>query len=91
VFSIYDTKSEVFGPPFHQINVASAERAFLQLCADERSTIYQFPDDFRLMHLGSFNDHSGTFTNLPVVLFIRSGQRPRLEVFNGNQEQIQSS
>jgi len=76
VMSVYDSKAEVFAPPFLCKTVAEGQRSFLQACCDERCMLFQYPEDFRLMHLGRFNDNTGSFDNLPIVLFVCSGRRP---------------
>lgn len=59
VYSIYDLKTEAFGTPFFSVNDAVARRSFMQLRADPNSTVFGFPEDFKLFHLGEFTDEDG--------------------------------
>lgn len=61
VFSIYDTKSEIFSPPFFMLTNGAAIRAFRELANSSDNDIGKYPGDYRLMCLGSFNNESGEF------------------------------
>lgn len=63
VFSIQDTKSQTFNPPFYQKNVGEATRTFSKLCNDTNSMLAQFPEDFVLHLIGSFDDDTGVLTS----------------------------
>lgn len=63
-FSIRDSKGEVFHPPFYKKTMGEAERDFQTLCKDEKSTTAQYPDDFDLYYLGTYDDQSGLFKSL---------------------------
>lgn len=64
IFSIRDQKAEVFNTPFFQKSHGEAERNFTTLVNDEKSTPSQFPDDFDLYFLGTYNDQSGLVKSL---------------------------
>lgn len=59
-FSIRDSKSEIFSTPFLQHSHAEAERTLAHLSQDKNSQISQFPEDFDLYFLGTFDDVKGT-------------------------------
>lgn len=59
VFSIYDAKAEIFNTPFFNKTIGEAERNFEQLVNDGKSTVYLYPEDFDLYHLGDYDDNSG--------------------------------
>jgi len=59
VFSIRDSKGEVFNTPFFQKTHGEAERSFRQLINDEKSMVFKYPDDFDLYYLGEYDDHTG--------------------------------
>lgn len=59
IFSIQDTKSKTFNPPFYQKNVGEACRTFTKLVNDTTSLLNQYPEDFILVHLGQFCDDTG--------------------------------
>lgn len=59
IYSIQDTKSQTFNPPFYQKNVGEALRTFTKLVSDPQSILNQYPEDFILVRLGQFCDDSG--------------------------------
>jgi len=59
VYSIRDTKSETFAPPFLQKTNGEAERSFRQLANDEKSQICRYPEDYDLYLLGEYDDNTG--------------------------------
>lgn len=59
IYSIRDSKAEVFNPPFFKKTHGEAERDFTTLCNDDKSTVFKYPDDFDLYHMGIYDDVSG--------------------------------
>lgn len=59
MFSIRDIKGEIFHPPFFKPSHGEAERVFLELQKDEKSTISKYPEDFSLWYLGTYDDQTG--------------------------------
>jgi len=59
VYSIRDAKSEIYNPPFFSRTHGEAERNFMQLVKDEKSTVFQYPEDYDLYHLGAYDDGTG--------------------------------
>lgn len=59
VFSIFDSKLQVFNTPFFSRSAADASRSFSDLVRDSRSTVAQHPDDFFLYEIGEYSDESG--------------------------------
>jgi hypothetical protein len=59
VYSIKDAKSNTFANPFYSVNHNTAIRSFNQAAADPNTTISQYPEDFSLYHLGTYNDENG--------------------------------
>lgn len=59
IYSIRDSKAEIFNFPFFQKTHGEAERTFLQLVNDETTQIGKFPEDFDLYYLGTYDDQSG--------------------------------
>lgn len=66
IFSIRDSKGEVFNTPFFQKTHGEAERNFRSVVNDGKTTVSQYPDDFDLYYLGEYDDNKGTFTTLPT-------------------------
>ena len=64
IYSIRDSKGEVYNAPFYQKTHGEAERNFRSLANDEKSTIFQYPEDFDLWYLGEFDDNKGEFKPL---------------------------
>lgn len=63
-FSIYDVKAKIYSAPFLQVNMAVAIRSFTELANDQQTKIAQWPLDYYLYHLGSFDDEEGRYENL---------------------------
>lgn len=61
IFSIRDSKGEVYGLPFFQKTAGEAERNFRSLVNDSKSTPSQYPEDFDLYYLGEYDDQTGKF------------------------------
>lgn len=64
LYSIRDSKGEVFHPPFYQKTHGEAERSFNKLVHDEKSMIAQYPEDYDLYFHGEFDDQTGIFETL---------------------------
>lgn len=64
VYSIRDAKAEIFNTPFYQKTHGEAERNFRAVCNDDKSTIFQYPEDFDLYYIGEYDDIDGTFDSL---------------------------
>lgn len=65
VFSVYDRKAQYYLPPFASRSEAEAVRAFVELVMNSETPISQYPADFDLMQVGTFNLESGGLN--PVV------------------------
>lgn len=59
VFSVFDSKLQVFNTPFFSRSVADASRSFSDLVRDSRTTIGQHADDFFLYEIGQYSDETG--------------------------------
>ena len=64
IYSIRDSKSEVFTQPFFQLTAGEAERNFQTLVNDPKSTQYSYPEDFALFKLAKYDDQTGKITPL---------------------------
>lgn len=73
VFSIRDSKAEVFNTPFFQKTVGEAERNFANLVSDEKSTVSKWPEDFDLYFVGEYDDQNGCFSRLDTPQHIAKG------------------
>lgn len=61
IFTIYDSKAEVYFKPFYLINVPTALRQFSDMCNDPESQIQKHPADYTLFHLGLWTDSDSSF------------------------------
>lgn len=63
-FSIRDAKAEIFNTPFFAKTHGEAERQFRTLVNDEKSVPFQYPEDFDLYFVGTYDDNTGKFESL---------------------------
>lgn len=61
MFSIYDSKTESFYPPFFCKHKGEALRMFADLAVDAKTNIGKYPADFTLFELGDFDESSAAF------------------------------
>lgn len=59
IFTVYDTKAEVYLPPFCVPTLGIATRAFTDCINSDTHTFGQHPSDYTLFQLGVFSDHDG--------------------------------
>jgi len=59
IFSIRDSKGEVFNTPFFQKTHGEAERTFRELVNDPQSMLFKYPDDFDLYFVGEYDNQKG--------------------------------
>lgn len=71
IYSILDVKSGAYGVPFFAKNNSIACRSFFRLLDDPDSMCSYAPADYRLYHVGGFDDDSGSLapTSEPVLVF----------------------
>lgn len=62
VFTIYDSKGEVYLPPFCSRTKGEALRMFQETANDLKSNICKYPSDFTLFHLGAYDDAEAKFS-----------------------------
>lgn len=56
MFTVYDSKTEVYMRPFFALTKGEAMRSFSESCADSHSMFSKHPADFHLFEMGSFDD-----------------------------------
>lgn len=64
IYSIRDSKSEIFNSPIFQRTHGEAERNFHNLVNDEKSNVNKYPDDFDLYYIGEYDDQTGKIESL---------------------------
>lgn len=69
-YSIYDIKAEIYHVPSYCHNDAHARRMYMSEIGKSQSVFHQFPEDFRIFKVGSFDDSTGMLTpeKTPVML-----------------------
>ena len=64
LYSIYDSKEEIYYQPHFLLNHSVALRQFGDMANDKDTKISKHPEDYTLWHLGSYEDSSATLTPL---------------------------
>jgi len=64
IYSIRDSKAEIYHPPFYQQTHGEAERSFSKLDNDSKSMISDHPTDYDLYYLGEYDDQKGKIKSL---------------------------
>lgn len=59
IFSVFDSKAEAFGQPFFAPTVAVAIRSFVGSAQSASAQLAQYPADFVLYHVGTFDQATG--------------------------------
>lgn len=63
LFAIYDKQHETHGPIFEFINDELGKRFFKGLLENPESQIHKYPQDYKLVSLGSYNKETGEIVN----------------------------
>lgn len=61
MYSVRDSKGEIYNPPFFNKTHGEAERNFRELANDEKSMVSKYPEDYDLYYLGNYDDQTGKF------------------------------
>jgi len=62
MFSIRDSKAEIFHPPFFRNTHGEAERHIHTLAKEEKHPVNLYPEDFDLFFLGDYDTKTGKLT-----------------------------
>ena len=63
MFTVKDTKGEIFLSPFFLNATGLACRSFAETANDPQSMICRYPDDYTLFEIGYFDDQTGEVVN----------------------------
>lgn len=75
LFSVFDVKAAVFGPPLMFGAAGEAIRGFTMAVRDERSMISKFPGDYQLFRIGQFDElHGVLVSEVPPVLIVTGAE-----------------
>jgi hypothetical protein len=66
IFTVYDSKSEAFMPPFYARATGEALRMFENSVKTSDHDFSRWPEDYTLFQLGSFDDNTGSFEIFPT-------------------------
>jgi len=78
LFSIYDTKTCVYDPPFYSRSIGEAKRTLMEALKQGNSMFAKYPDDYMLYHLGEYDDSTADFmVTAPVSLGSLSMYAPK--------------
>lgn len=61
IFTVYDSKAEVYLPPFYFGAVGEAIRAFQDSARDEKHQFFRHAEDYTLFQIGEFDNLTCTF------------------------------
>ncbi len=61
IFTIYDSKGELYLQPFYEQTVGQALRAFSDTCNEPDHPFYKHAEDFTLFELGAYDNTSAEF------------------------------
>lgn len=62
IYTIKDAKAGTFSQPFYSVNHSTAIRSFNASIQDQTNPLSNYPEDFSLYHLGTWEDNQGTLT-----------------------------
>lgn len=83
VYSVYDLKSEFYGPPVLFHNDEDARRGFASVYSRSDSPMVKYPQDYRVFRLGTFDDNAGVLempeSGLPVFIAEFASLNPHSE------------
>lgn len=72
IYAVWDEKAEAYGSLICCATAGLAARAFSDACADSRSPMAQYPGDYKLVELGTFDPNSGAVVGHVQPVFITS-------------------
>lgn len=61
IYSVFDSKAQAYGQPFHAPNDAVALRMFGGAVNDPGTQLNQYPEDFALYCLGAWDDQDAKY------------------------------
>lgn len=74
IFGVFDVKAAHVVKPFFDISTVNAIRGFTLAVNEPNSAYNQFPDDFALVELGSFESSTGAVSGLERMNFVANAK-----------------
>lgn len=71
LFSVHDSKTDAFAPPYTASTPGEAERRFRTACSEE-GDLKRYPTDFNLYQVGFFNNVAGLVESVVPPVFVCS-------------------
>lgn len=59
MFMVFDKKTQVYDQPFMAMSFGAVERMMDKTVKEGKSIIAEYPDDFMIFHVGSFEETTG--------------------------------
>ena len=73
IFSVYDSKANLYMSPFYQNTVGQARRVFSDIINNPQHQFSKNPEDYTLFHLGEYNDITAKFDLLDTPTSLQLG------------------
>lgn len=67
IFTVYDSKTEAYLPPFFLRSTGEACRSFEEACNDPNHPFYKHSPDYTLFELGVFDDNACTIDSYTAL------------------------
>ena len=74
VYAIFDKKAVMYKTPYLAVNDDIGQRMFAQAINGAPSELSEFPEDFDLYRLATFDDEAGKYNNEPAPEIITNGR-----------------
>lgn len=75
LLSLYDRRAEEYRPPICVRSLPVGIRDFSQAVQSEQlQIVQQYPEDFALVQIGTFDDLTGLISVVPVQVVIEAGE-----------------
>lgn len=97
IFAVFDSKAASYLLPFYASNLPVGQRHFARGVADRSMDIGQFPEDFSLWELGTFDTNTAVIVPLPqpinhgLGILYRQGENQNASATIGNETHVQPS
>lgn len=70
IYTIYDKKAETYMRPMYTPHIVEIQRSLTKNLNDKSSTLAQFPEDYSLYKLGTYDIKSAKYNLTPQPAFI---------------------
>ena len=73
IFTVYDSKAEMYLTPFYQNTINQARRVFSDIINNHEHQFSKNPEDYTLFHVGEYNDKDASFNMLDTPASLQLG------------------